>query len=349
MEMFLALHIVAALAGVFIFALTYLMRETSEGKWVNRIDEFWIRVDDRRIAAGGLWLSLFNNIAAKLTKIFDRIVGEKLVSLRLIGISGTLSFASLFFFYALFLGVCSYFLIVYHDLIKQKIPTITNLEISTGFLIAFFLVFVLLTFIFGILSLLPMIFKSRFWVFLSCLPTGIIFVFFFHSILIGTVTMSSLAVFLPVIMSLSADVLLTVIIRKSLKWITERVSSARVISAITIQLLLVLITFLFPALLIIRQIPHIRVNNLSIGSLILTLFNLPTAAASMAFIVSLGFLVVYRYTWPVIERLVYPMTRPEVLKKRQLVRVISGALALYGLHGIPNAGWLIEIIKSLNK
>ncbi len=106
--MALAFHIAAALVGLYGLALTFIMRETSEGKWVNRIEEFWIRVDDRRKAAGGLWFSLFNAVAAKLTKVFNRIVGEKMISLRLIGISGSLSFTSLFFFYTVFFGFSNY-------------------------------------------------------------------------------------------------------------------------------------------------------------------------------------------------------------------------------------------------
>jgi len=47
------------------------------------------------------------------------------------------------------------------------------------------------------------------------------------------------------------------------------------------------------------------------------------------------------------ERVVYILTRPEVLKKRALVRIISAAIAVYGLHGIPKAGIFIKIIETL--
>ncbi len=85
---------------------------------MNRIDEFWVRVDDRRIVAGGLWLSLCDSTPAKLTRVFNRIAGGKIISLRLIGVSGALSFASLFLSLASLFGVLSYLLLAHADLFK---------------------------------------------------------------------------------------------------------------------------------------------------------------------------------------------------------------------------------------
>jgi len=295
--MALACNILAALVGVYVFALTFVMRETTEGKWVNRIEEFWIRVDDRRIAAGGLWFSLFNAIAAKLTKVFDRIVGEKLISLRLIGISGSLSFTSLFSFYALFFGVASYLFVTYHDLIKQKVPTIAHLEATTGVLIIAFLIVALIALVFGMLSALPMIFKSRFWVWLSCLPTGLVFLFFLRLVCLRAVNPGTLVIILSVVISLLSDVLLVAVIRQSLKWITKRLSPARMTAAIAVQVLLVVVTFLLPILLILFRAKQKPVSSLSLGALMLTLFNVPTAIASICFIASLAFLILHRFTW----------------------------------------------------
>ena len=345
--MALAYHIFAALVGVYVFALTFVMRETTEGKWVNRIEEFWIRVDDRRIAAGGLWLSLFNAVAAKLTRVFNRIVGEKLISLRLIGISGSLSFTSLFSFYALFFGVASYLFVTYHDLIKQKVPTIANLEVTTGVLIICFVIVGLIALAFGLLSALPMIFKSRVWVWLSCLPTGLVFLLFFRLVYLRAVNPGRLTIILTVIISLLSDVLLVAVIRQSLKWITERLSPARLTAAIAVQMLLAIVTFLLPILLILLRAKQKPVSILTVGALMLTLFNFPTAIASICFIASLTFLILHRFTWPTMERAVYVLTRPEVLRKRALVRIISAGIAVYGLHGIPQTGILIKIIGSL--
>ena len=347
--MALVCHILAALVGVYVFALTFVMRETAEGKWVNRIEEFWIRVDDRRLAAGGLWFSLFNALAVKLTKVFNRIVGEKMISLRLIGMSGSLSFTFLFLFYALFFGIVSYFFITYHDLIKQKVPTITNLEATTGLLIIGFLLFALIGLIFGILSALPMIFKGRFWVWLSCLPTGLVFWIVIRLVYLRTVNPGRLAPILAAVISLLSDVLLVAVIRQSLKWITERLSPARVAAAIAVQMVLLIVTFVLPALLILLLAKQNPASSLSVGALTLTLFNFPTAIASICFIASLAFLTLHRFTWPTMERLVYILTRPEVLRKRALVRIVSAGIAVYGLQGIPQAGFLIKIIESLKQ
>ncbi len=347
--MALILHIVAAIVGLYVLALTFVMRETSEGKWVNRIDEFWIRVDDRRIAAGGLWLSLFNAIASKLTRVFNRIVGEKMISLRLIGISGSLSFTSMCFFCALFFAVISYLFIKYRDVLKPHVPITTNLDATTGGLIIGFLLFALFALVFGLLACLPIIFKSRVWVWLSCLPTGLMLLFFLRIVYMRMLTMGRFTIFLTVFISLASDVLLVTVIRQSLKWITRRISPGRVSGAIAVQLLLVAITFVLPILLVILRANQKPASNLSVGALTLTLFNFPTAVASICFIASLVFLIIHRFTWPTMERLVYIFTRPEVLEKRWLLRTISVAVALYGLQGIPRVGLLIRFLHFLNK
>lgn len=345
--MALAFHIVVAIVGIYVFALTFVMRKTTEGRWVNRIEEFWIRVDDKRIAAGGLWFSLCNALAAKLTRAFNRIVGEKMISLRLVGISGSLSFASLFSFYALFFGAGGYVFLTYHDLIKQKVPAIVNLEVTTVLLIIAFLATALIALVFGILSALPMIFKSRLWVWLSCFPTGLVFILFLRLVYLRAVNPGRLAIILSVVISLVSDVLLVAVIRQSLRWITKQVSLARIAAAIAVQVLLVLVTFWLPIQLLILQVPHKPASSLSVGALTLTLFNIPTAVASICFIASLAFMILHLFTWPIMERVVYILTRPEVLEKRKYLRVISGAIAAYGLQGIPKTDILIKIIETL--
>lgn len=104
---------------------------------MNRIDEFWVRVDDRRIVAGGLWLSLCDSTAAKLTRVFNRIAGGKIISLRLIGVSESLSFASLFLSLASLFGVLSYLLLAHADMFKQKVPALTDLKAVIGVFLFF--------------------------------------------------------------------------------------------------------------------------------------------------------------------------------------------------------------------
>lgn len=345
----LAFHILAAAVGIYVFVLTFVMRETTEGRWVNRIEEFWIRVDDRRRAAGGRWLSLFKATAAKLIRVFNRVVGERMLSLRLVGISGTLSFTSLSLFYALMFGLLSYLFIAYHDLIKQKIPGTTNLELMTAVVIIGCVLSAVFAIMFGALACLPVIFKSRFWVWLSCLPTTLAFLFFLRVAYLRALTKGALAIFLSLIISLASDVLWVAVVRQSLGWITAKVSLARVAWSVAVQIFLVLLIFLLPMQVLLHQARHRPATNFAIGAFTVSVFNFPTVIASTCFIGSLAFLILHHVTWPVIERVFYILTRPEVLEKRKYVRLISAAIAVYGLHGIPSVGVVSGIIEHLKE
>lgn len=96
--MTLALHILAPLFGLYLWYLTYVMRETTEGKWVNRIEELWVRIDDRSKVSGSKTKLVFSAVATKVTKILDQVFGVRIISPRVVGVSGSLSFASLFLF-----------------------------------------------------------------------------------------------------------------------------------------------------------------------------------------------------------------------------------------------------------
>ncbi len=158
-------HIIFGLIGAFLFALTFVMRESTEGVWVNRIEEFWIEVDDRKKSIGESTKILFRKIADKVSRAFNRVFGPKLISVRTIGMSGSLSFASFFLILAVMFEGVSYFIIKHSDVLKpeltKQVPLLAILGIGLFFVAGFCL----------LLAVLPILLKSPVWAWISCIPT----------------------------------------------------------------------------------------------------------------------------------------------------------------------------------
>lgn len=204
-----------------------------------------------------------------------------------------------------------------------------------------------LTFVSGMLFVLPVIFKSRFWVWLSCLPAVLSLWVLIRVLSLRTLAAGPLTLVLSFIVSLVSDVVLVAVTRQSLKWVTSGASAARVAWSIVIQIFLVLLVFLLPTRILFHQALHKPTTSVAMGALAVAVFNLPKAFASACFLASLAFLILYRATWPVVGRLAYIFTQPEDLWKRALLRTISIAAAAYGLKGIPSTGFLVKIANSL--
>ena len=110
----------------------------------------------------------------------------------------------------------------------------------------------------------------------------------------------------------------------------------------------VLSLFIFPFLLPIK-VPGMSKSSLGVSIFMLALFNIPTAIASMTFGISLLVVLLHRFSWPLLSRLTYILTRNEVLDKRKTVRAIGGALMLFGLSGVHLLPLLMKVAERLLK
>jgi hypothetical protein len=338
-SMILTLHIAALVVGLYFWYLTFVMRESTEGKWVNRIEEMWIRIDDRSKATRDTAKALFNVVAGKITRIFNGIVGDKVVSIRLVGISGSLSFASA----CLFSGVTELMMVSGSSLVDKG-------RINWGSM------FLALACVSAALAVLPVIFKSPLWAWISCSPTIFVLLLFVWSIYRKGLKGAS-SPFLPVpLLSLASDVLFLIIIRQSLRWLSVKTTPLRIMIVLTIQLLLIAIVFLIPwsapfiELFAIQRRIHSTLLpyglELSSG---LVLFNLPTAVAAISFVFALLIVLLHRVTWPMLSEWTYVLTRNDVLEKRKTVRTIASALILYGLGGILKLAFVLALVERFLK
>jgi hypothetical protein len=341
------LHIVAALLGAWVFYLTFVMRESTEGKWVNRIEEMWIRIDDRNKAVGETTKSLFNVVAGKVSRTFNRIVGTKIFSARLVGISGSLSFATAFFIYGAFFELMAYFVVAYADLIKRMVSNAATLQHAVPLFIVAGIVLFLFCGFCAMLAILPIAFKSPIWAWISCAPTILGFLLFVWLVFLHKMNGSHLTLLLAPVLSLSSDILLLIIIRQSLRWMLASTTLRRMTITIVIQLVQFAIVFLIPLRILYTNALTNPKSDIPVGMLILVVFNIPTAIASTAFLSLLLLVLLHRVTWPLLSQLTYILTRNEVLEKRGLVRTIAVGLMVYGLSGIPS--FILRAIEFFNK
>jgi hypothetical protein len=205
------LHFISGIVGVYLVYLTFVMTESTEGIWINRLEELWIQVDERNKSVGETTRALFSTVADKVSRVFNRIFGVRLISLRAIGTSGSLSFAC--FFITLGIGilflyylVSKYSLVVDPRLQKQEPLLIVGGSFGIG------LGLLCLT-----LAFLPMVLKSPFWVWLSCVPTGFWLYLTFRLIRMHLMNGVQFGLSAALASSFASDVFIIILIRQSLR------------------------------------------------------------------------------------------------------------------------------------
>jgi hypothetical protein len=343
------LHFLAFSVGTYILYLTYAMRESTEGKWVNRIEELWVRIDDRNKAVGDTTKALFGAVAEKVTKALNRIVGAKIISLRLVGISGSLSFASLLFFIGFFFELASYFLVTYSDKLKQVTPNADKMESALPLFIVAGIVSLIVSLLFVASAILPIVFKSSIWSWVSCIPTTLYLLIFFRMVYLHLADAKQFGFASAVAMSLASDILLLIIVRESLKWMMARTTLLRATATITIHSILMWTLFFLPFHF--AQSGGVARAKSTLGMTfgLLGFFNIPTGLASAAFVCLLLMVLLHRLAWPFLSQWTYVLTRKDVLEKRKIARGIAILLIGFGLSGLPRSPLVLKVIETLFK
>lgn len=87
----LPLRVLAGIAGATAIYAALFLYEDEQGKIENRLEEWWIRLDDQRNAAVSRNTAFMRGIARLATAGFDRLFGRRLVSVHAFGVSSALS------------------------------------------------------------------------------------------------------------------------------------------------------------------------------------------------------------------------------------------------------------------
>lgn len=308
------IRLIVGLMGLVILYLTFVMEETAEGVWVNRIEALWIDLDDRRRSVGETTVLVFNAVAIAISQLFDRSFGAKLLSLRSIGVSSSLSFTSFFFTLALVLEGLCYLIERNSGAVKPELLNQIPLLVILG------AVLLILAVISAALALLPMLLRSRAWAWISCLPAILLLLATGELIRNGIGDTKQYGLLAALIVSVISDVLLLMLVRRSLLWISERTSLARLVCVLTVQVIALLMIFVIPYRLPIVWYPKLAGTSTGQTLFVLAIFNLPTAFASIAFICGICIVLTHQLVWPLLSKIIYILTRNEVLDKRKTLR-----------------------------
>jgi hypothetical protein len=146
--------------------------------------------------------------------------------------------------------------------------------------------------------------------------------------------------------SIISDVLLIVLVRRSVRTLSQETSPQRIIGALFAQATAIALTFTIPYEAAIRFGPSFAKSAFAGNLFFVAVFNLPTAFASLAFSVALVAVLLHRIIWPFLSRSTYSLTRKDVLDKRKTIRTVGFICIGYALAGHASlAAFLEKLLK----
>lgn len=326
-RLFLWIRII--LGFLFIYAALFLY-EDEEGVWQNRLEKWRYAVGRKKESSMAGVAQFVRSIAALTGRIFDRLFGYQLISLRGIGVSACYSIAS--------------FLLSLQLVSILKLPKAPPMSLETWFQFG----------LFCILGSIPaFIQKKELWlwgmaVFASTvIPFGRVFDLF--ALKVGyslTFGVSTFVVFIFSV-SLAFDVLYIALTRWMLRKAAESARLFKIIGVIALNCALGVFLGIGPIILgLIALTIDVKLSGptwfgvASIGVMLGSLLNLVDILACSAFLLVLIFILLHRLVWPLIERPLYACARFQVIKNKKLLWT-AGLVLIFAPKGVALGKWVL--------
>lgn len=340
----IACKAVVFLVGAMAFYLSLFLKESQEGSLQNRIEGWWIAVDDRQKYTRNRATALFNKVGETVTHAFDRILGPKLVSVQMIGVSSSYALAGFFLTAG---SLFAAFLYLLRALPSQPANLPSNIGASLSLLSAFCLAVGLVLFI---IAALPSVLPSRFSRILSLIPALIYTLGLVQLMRRHLPYRQNLALLAALLISTLIDIGLLILVRQSVRWISEEVHLLKVGLVVLAQIATVVLIVWAP----IEMSGYLAVKYgwklfpellIAIG-----VFNVFTGIAASAFMLTLLAVLLHRVFWPVIEKVFYPIARYKIMRNHKAMAALGAACwaaAFPSLRGVSAAilGWLIAVFS----
>jgi hypothetical protein len=335
-----------ALVCLFIYAALFL-DEGEEGRYENRIERWWVRVNDQRRSALSAAATLIGSVAELAGRQFDRLFGRKLFSPRSLGVSVCFSIASLF----LYLELAN---ILLGQRIKQH-PSFTQVAQGWGIFAVY-----LLSGIFPALNEGDR--HERLWmriwglVLLVSVAIPTVQVLRFVKLLWGYGSVLRITAFLIFLLGFSfvCDVFYIALTRWMLRIASAATRLPRIIGIILLNLLLGAFLVLGPAYLGLKAAVYTaRFNGPSFFGVAGVMFvvlggavNSVDLIACSVFLAFMIFILLHRLVWPVIERPLYAFARFGIIRRKRLLWAAALAL-IFARKGPALAELLRQILSKL--
>ena len=318
-------RVTAGIVGLVLYYIGLFMYEDEEKQWQNALENIWVSIADQAKESGSKSVALFGKAAAIVTKPFDLIFGDKILSLRFIGGSICWSLAM----ECLVLGILVLLARPLGLLVQQP----SHAEWVS--ILHFALALIVAGLLFTLLAILPTLWHSRWAVALSLFP--ICFLGFDFALLIyfHVGKPRHWGFFAGLVLSLLSDVALLALVRFTIKWIALKSTVLRTTTAIIVHLAVIYLLVIVP-IGVAEVIPKPEIRQSAVLSAVVSMvgLNVFTALASCSFLFLLLLLLLHRILWPILARVVYPLARFEAIRTRKLALSIGSLCFLYAFPSL---------------
>jgi hypothetical protein len=312
--------------GVLLICLGLFLYEDEEGRFQNKVEEWWIRLSDKQKVSRSAVAAFMQEVARLTGRGFDRLFGRSLFSLRIIPISIFLSFASAFL------------------VILVMLPHIKHDAAITGYRAFDIFIFFLA------LALVPAIFESK-WILTlwwAIIPATLIslsgfFIFVFRTRGAGSTFYGFGLLTLVFVSSFVVDLTYIAITRIILR----RISGIDRILEILLMFFLNLLVLLLPLFGPIYAGLALSKFAPQAGAMVLVSFmfnSIDLLAGFAAFFLAL-LLLLHRLLWPAVQRPLYAIYRFAPIKKKKWL--VGTGVALLTLTSHTTLGIAKALVKKI--
>jgi hypothetical protein len=313
-------------AGVLLICLGLFLYEDEEGRFQNKVEEWWIRLSDKQKVSRSAVAAFMQEVARLTGRGFDRLFGRSLFSPRIIPVS-------------IYLSIASIFLLVLLVVPRAKYTAGTSRQAAVA-LFVYFLA----------LALVPAIFKSK-WILTlwwAIIPAALLgmsgfLVFVFKTRGARSAFYGVGLVLLVFVSSLVCDLIYITLTRQILRRISRIDHIHEILLMIFLNLLALAVPVFGPVyagLALTKYAPMA-------GAMVLfsIMFNsIDFFAGFAAFFLAL-LLLVHRLLWPAVQRPLYAVYRFAPIKKKKWL--VGTGVALLTLTSHTTLGIAKALVKAI--
>jgi hypothetical protein len=329
------LHLIArpieAVFGVFCVLSAIVLYPNEEGKIQSKFEDFWVRVDDFQNLPLTRHTAFMTGVAKLETRFLDRVFGNRLNSIRALGVSFCFSLGTI----ALLAMLVSYFIIpVQHP----EANSTGAFLISLGYLICAVIVGAACIWIQNHNLLRNSIVIAALIFLLLCMVT-------FRVGAPGVTGEISVRILLLVLGGFGCDVIFITLTRQLLRWAGEMTSSLKVLATVIVNLFLAVL-FVSPLLVgvNIKPIGDLR-DQILITISMIAVSNIVDAVIALFYVLLAVLLLIHRLFWPLLTRTLFRMADIGTKGRRAILTSVGLALFSASVFG----GKVPELLKDLVK
>jgi hypothetical protein len=307
-------RVVAGLVGCLAFYFAIFVFKDERDKWQNRLDAVWVAIDDRAKHTDTVFTAAVNKVATGTVRVFNRVFGEKTISLKLAAVSLNSSIIALL---AVLIGLFmrpDWRPIINVLYTSQEFTAYSSIYVVSSSVSLYLAIRSDRKYVHG-LCLIPWIVESSSfeeWGKLGTLP-------YFPIIIILALLSQALSFFI--------DLLILMAIRKAFAKLRSALSIGSVIRT---SLLLFTLAIGFSIVPIVASMSDtVRLNWAPFGAMMaeVGVFDVNTLIYCLVPALVLFALILHRLLWPLLPRFTYPLLDNKVLSERKFLIPI-GTVAL---------------------